>query len=202
MSKKTQDQAPAKPGRPRSEATRLAILKAAREILDEAGPLRVTVEAVASRAGVGKPTIYRYWSNAQELSMTALMDGAPESASEPATAKEAAIEALTAQVASVVHRFASQRGRQAALLMATAETDSELAKAFRNRVILSSRNEGRAFLERAREQGELREDFSIDAALDLIYGPIFYRLLAGHAPLDEAFANEIVALALEGMKAR
>lgn len=202
MSKTTRNQAPARPGRPRSEATRLAILKAAREILDEAGPLRVTVEAVAARAGVGKPTIYRYWSNAQELSMTALMDGAPENAGDPAPVEDGAIEALTAQVASVVRRFASQRGRQAALLMATAEADSELAKAFRNRVILSSRNDGRALLERAIEEGEMRDDFSIETALDLIYGPIFYRLLAGHAPLDEAFANETVALALEGMKAR
>ncbi len=134
--------------------------------------------------------------------MTALMEGAPEGASDPATGEVGAIEALTAQVASVVQRFASRRGRQAALLMATAEADSELAKAFRNRVILSSRNEGKVYLKRAIEEGDLRGDVAIETALDLIYGPIFYRMLAGHAPLNEAFANEIVALALEGMKAR
>ena len=48
-------------GRPRSEAARQAILQAARELLADGGPGAVTMEAVAARAGVGKPTVYRWW---------------------------------------------------------------------------------------------------------------------------------------------
>lgn len=201
MTNRNEDQARARPGRPRSEAARKAILSAAAEILDESGLARVTVEAVANRAGVGKPTIYRYWSNAQELSMAALMERGPPGAPK-ISGDGAPIEALKEQVASVVRRFSSKRGRQAAQLMASAEADSELAKAFRNRVILSSRDAGRTLLEQAMEEGALQPDIQIETALDLIYGPIFYRLLTGHAPLDEAFAADLVGLALRGLESR
>ena len=64
-----------KPGRPRSERARQAILRSAFDLLQEVGPTRLTVEAVAARAGVGKPTIYRYWANAQDLAMAAMSVG-------------------------------------------------------------------------------------------------------------------------------
>ena len=79
------------------------------------------------------------------------------------------------------------------------ESDSELAKAFRNQVILASREEGRALLVRAIKDGTLAKTLDAEIALDLIYGPLFYRLLAGHAPLDEAFAGAVVDLALSGL---
>ena len=55
-------------------------MDATRELLEQRGVAGVTVEAVAARAGVGKPTIYRYWSNAQELAMAAVMESAADEA--------------------------------------------------------------------------------------------------------------------------
>ena len=118
----------------------------------------------------------------------------------PASEKPgSALEALRAQVRGVAATFKTRRGRQAAQLMATAESDSALAKAFRNQVILASREEGRALLVRAIKDGTLAKTLDAEIALDLIYGPLFYRLLAGHAPLDEAFAGAVVDLALSGL---
>ena len=62
-----------RPGRPPSDAARHAILEAAHRILMTDGLGRLTIERVAAEAGVGKPTIYRTWTNAQELAMAAFM---------------------------------------------------------------------------------------------------------------------------------
>ena len=83
-------------------------------------------------------------------------------------------------------------------MIAAAENDSEIAKAFRNQVILQSREEGRALLSRAALAGEIKDGLDLEVALDLIYGPIFYRLLVGHRPLDHAFTDGLLAMFLEG----
>ena len=110
-----------------------------------------------------------------------------------------AVSDLTLQLEKVVAIFTAKRGRQMAQMVAASEQDSELSKLFRNTVILKSRDEGRAILERAIAEGHLRANLKIEIALDMIYGPLFYRLLVGHAPLDDAFASDLVATALKGL---
>lgn len=184
-------------GRPRSEKARRAILDAANEILADRRPGRLTIEAVAMKAGVGKPTIYRYWPNARALEMAAMLElPAPDTS---VHAGGSAVSDLTLQLEKVVAIFAAKRGRQMAQMVAASEQDSELSKLFRNTVILKSREEGRTILERAIAEGQLRADLKIETALDMIYGPLFYRLLVGHAPLDDAFASDLVATALKGL---
>ncbi len=185
------------PGRPRSENARRAILDAAFAMMNEAGG-RVTMEAVAARAGVGKPTIYRYWPNARALEMAAMLEQ-----SSPSTAIKIGGDAtadLRAQLAKVVATFATPRGRQTAQMLATATPDSELLKIFRNQFILKSREEGRAILERGISKGSVRPDIAIEAALDMIYGPVFYRLLVGHAPLDGGFVDDLLDAVLAGLR--
>lgn len=161
---------------------------------------RLTIEAVAARAGVGKPTIYRYWNNAQELAMATFLSR-PDV--EPvAAAHRSARAALKTHMRSVVAAFATSRGRQITLTMASSDPDSELAKAFRTQIILKSRETGRALLEAGARSGELRSDGLIEAVLDMIYGPIFYRLLAGHAPLDDGFSDSIVDIVFDGISIR
>ncbi|MGD1932901.1 MAG: TetR/AcrR family transcriptional regulator [Candidatus Phaeomarinobacter sp.] len=189
-----------KRGRPRSAKAEAAILKAARELLDEAGPARLTIEAVATRARVGKPTIYRYWANARELAMAALMARMPERAGMKTS--QSAIADLRTHVRGLIARFATTRGRQSALMLATAERDSEMFKAFRNQVVMTGREEGRAILLRAIAAGEVNVDMPLETLLDLVYGPIFFRLLTVHAPLTQDFADEIVATLVEGVSTR
>jgi AcrR family transcriptional regulator len=188
---------PARRGRPRSEEARRAILGAAYELLSAQGPGRLTVEAVAAKAGVGKPTIYRYWPNARALEMAAMLEQpAPDT---NVQAGQSAVTDLQAQLEKVVAIFAEKWGRRMTQMIAASEPDSELSKQFRNTVILRCREEGRAILQRAITERHVRSDINTEVALDMIYGPLFYRLLVGHAPLDPAFAKDLVVTALAGL---
>jgi AcrR family transcriptional regulator len=187
-----------RPGRPRSEDARRAILAAAFAMLQEHGAGRVTIDAVASRAGVGKPTIYRYWPNARALEMAAMLEQPSPDTTVQAGAD--AIADLRSQLFKVVHAFANPRGRQTAQMLASAAPDSEISKLFRNQFILKSREEGRAILARAIVEGLVRADLHMEAALDMIYGPFFYRLLVGHAPLDQKFASDLVEAVMTGIR--
>ncbi|MGJ4953325.1 TetR/AcrR family transcriptional regulator [Bradyrhizobium sp. HKCCYLS20291] len=180
-------------GRPPSEAARRKALHAAHDILMSEGFGRLTIDAVAARSGVGKPTIYRHWANAGELAMAALM---LDPAGESDDSSRALADRLRAQLRALVTAFATTRGRQIALALAASDPDSEMTKAFRNRVILSSREAGRRLIRDAVARREVSELPDIETVLDMIYAPVFYRLLAGHLPLDRAFADSLVTRSL------
>jgi len=197
MSQEPDDTSTPKRGRPRSEAARQAILRTAHDMLVAEGLGRLTIEAVAERAHVGKPTIYRYWKNAQELAMAALMTEQP--GAEPASGAGRTRDSLLQQMDNLLAVFATPRGRQIALTMAAAEPDSEIAKAFRNRVMLEQREAGRTILRDAQAAGEIRQDMDMEAVLDMLYAPVFYRLLVGHQPLTAAFGRDVVDTMLRAL---
>ncbi len=191
----SQDQtSPRGRGRPPSKAARKKALLTARDILLSEGFGRLTIEAVAARSGVSKPTIYRNWANAGELAMAALM-------ADPSARTDMAGRSLAASLRSQMHAlvtaFATTRGRQIALTLAASDPESEMAKAFRNRVILSSREAGRQLIGDAVSRSEIAGPADIETVLDMIYAPVFYRLLVGHLPLDIAFADNLVNQALD-----
>jgi len=95
--------------------------------------------------------------------------------------------------------FAQPVGRTVARMIAAADDDSELSKAFRNHFIVARREEGRALLLRAIELGEIRTGLDVETALDMIYGALFFRLLLVHAPLNDTLAEQIIAEALRGL---
>ncbi|AXQ30195.1 TetR/AcrR family transcriptional regulator [Solimonas sp. K1W22B-7] len=197
--KSAQTAVPAARGRPRNPQTRVAILRAARELMEQGGPAAVTMEAVAARAGVGKPTVYRWWPDRHAVSMAALMEVQPDA--RPARRARSVAQALQQQLAEVVDTFATRTGRNVATMIAAADSGTELSKAFRNHFVLARREEGRRLLLEGIAAGELRRDLELEAALDLLYGPLFFRLLLGHAPLDAAFAKQLLKDWLRGCAA-
>jgi hypothetical protein len=110
-----------------------------------------------------------------------------------------AVAALRAQLHEVARVFSAPLGRSVTMMIAAADQETELSKAFRNHFILARRNDGRAFLARAMSNGEIRKDLDVDVALDLIYAPVFYRLLMGHAPLTALFIDDVLNMALQGL---
>src|SRR6478735_4501438 len=155
-------------GRPRDPRTRAAILTAARALLERGGLTAVTIEAIAAKAGVSRPTIYRYWPNAPAVAMAAFLDASGEPAA--AKASRSSLAALRAQLHAVADAFAAPAGRSVAAMVAAAQSETELAKAFRNEFIARNR----------------------DATLDLVFGPLFYRLLMGHAPITRRFVDQLL----------
>jgi AcrR family transcriptional regulator len=189
---------PATRGRPRSETARAKILAAARALLEERGLPGLTVEGIAGRAGVGKPTIYRHWPNAQAVAMDAFLEGTETD--EAKSGRGLALPALRRQLAGIAAAFVSPAGRSTAAMIAAAQNDSELAKVFRNRFIMKSREAGRALLLQAIDENELRAGADLEVALDVIYAPLFFRLLIGHGQLDRSFTDALLDLALEGLR--
>jgi AcrR family transcriptional regulator len=192
--------APRRRGRPRSEHGRQAILRAARELLEAGGPGAVTMEAVAERAGVGKPTLYRWWPDRHAVAMAALMDtDAPRG---PVRANVPALTALRKELVRIAERFSTPSGRHIATLLTAADQDSELSKSFRNHFVLARRAEGKVLLQQAIRNGELRRGVALEVALDLLYGALFFRLLMGHAPLDASFVKRLLSEVLRGLSSR
>jgi AcrR family transcriptional regulator len=185
-------------GRPRSLAVKAAILSAARALLQEGGPGAVTMEAVAERAKVGKPTVYRAFPDRYAVTMAALMT---EEAAPAARRTRSALADLAAALRAIAERFTTVTGRHVTALLAAADSDSELSKSFRNHFVLARRAEGRALLERAKAEGSVRADLDLEVALDLLYGPLFFRLLVGHATLDADFVERVLAEARRGFDA-
>lgn len=202
MKNLSSETSPPKPkrGRPRDGAARKKILEAAAALLSEGGLGLVTMEAIAVRAGVGKPTIYREWPNAQAVAMAAFLESAEPVAGGKTT--RGPLDALRQQLRKIAGVFATRAGRNTAMMIAAAQNDSELAKVFRNHFIMTSREEGRLLLSAAVQSGALRADLDLEAALDLIYAPLYFRLLIGHGPLDGAFTDAVLENALDGLRAR
>ena len=130
--------------------------------------------------------------------MEALVSTAPDATPDPALPPEAALEA---QLARLCESFATTRGRQITLALASADPESEFTRAFRNRVILSARARGRSLIEAAIATEHLAPPDDIETLLDMIYAPLFLRILAGHRPLDPAFAAALARAAFTLLRA-
>jgi AcrR family transcriptional regulator len=192
------DHTPRTRGRPRDQGARTEVLAAARVLLEEGGLTAVTMDRLAARTGVGKPTIYRSWPNAHAVALDALLQSAALMPS--VRESDAPLKDLRKQLRKIAALFSTTTGRSVALMIAAAQSETELSKVFRHRFMLASREEGRRLLTRAIEAGEVRAKIDMEAALDLIYAPLFFRLLVGHGALDRKFVDSILDHALEGLK--
>jgi AcrR family transcriptional regulator len=188
------------PGRPRSERARRAILRAANELLEGEGFAAVTVEAIAERAGVSKATVYRGWPNKAAVVMDGFFSTVSSEVPFPHTGH--AREDIRLHMRRLTEAFSGKIGRTVAVLIAEGQADPELAEALRSRWLSVRRTEARKILELGIECGELREDLDPEVAVDILYGPIYYRLLVGHAPLDENFADALADQIFAGLGAR
>ena len=190
-------QAPSSParGRPRDPRTRAAILAAARALLDRGGLTAVTIEAIAQKAGVSRPTIYRYWPNAPAVAMTAFL----EASSEPAAsrASRSPVTALRAQLHALADALAAPTGRSVAAMVAAAQSETELSKAFRDEFITRNRDATRQLLERCVKEKQVPGPKDMELALDLVFGPLFFRLLMGHAPITRGFVDQLLEALLK-----
>jgi AcrR family transcriptional regulator len=185
-------------GRPRSEKARGAILEAAAELLLEQGLTAVSMDAVAARAGVSKATIYRWWPTKETLALDALYH---EWAGVPPPQDTGSLRGELLGLLRPWARLASRRpyGRAIAALLTEAQTDPAFAHQYRTRFVQPRREQARAIFRRAIERGEIPADTKIEVALDLLYGPIYHRLLHGHAPLNDRFVRDVIDTALNGI---
>lgn len=188
------------PGRPRSEQARAAILTATLHLLEQVGFSDLSIEAVAARAGVGKTTIYRWWPTKAVLVADAFMSSVIRETRFPDTGSVR--EDLRAQMQRIAAIFRGPRGRILRSLIGGGQSDPELIEAFRNRWLLPRRLEAIGILQRARDRGELSSDIDGNMLLDTLYGPLYFRMLAGHGPLSNAFIDHVCDTVMDGVMSR
>lgn len=182
----------------RSQRTHRAILSAASELLEEVGYANLTIQAIADRARVSNKTIYRWWSNKAAVVMEAFAVATADIVTIPDTGSLQADLLAFIQAAFVAHQTL-KFGATMASLVAAIQTDPTLATAFREQFITQRRDAVREILEQAIKRGELLAPPDVEVVIDSVYGPIFYRLLIGHAPLDNQFAEALVNQLLIGV---
>ena len=197
VSRSGRDQPRARPGRPRSEQTRVAVLRATSELMHEVGVRGMTTEQIASRSGASKATIYKWWPSKYAVAVDALLSEMLVEADDPDTGS--AGEDFRVTLRGLVRFYASPSGRVYAQLIGEAQSDPLIAAELRDRLVGSRRRLVRAIWDRGVARGELRPDVDPEAAIDLVFGPAVYRLVAGHAPLDDAAADAIVDAAIRGL---
>ena len=191
---------PTRPGRPRSESRRTAILAAAGELMLEGGLAAATMEAIAARARVGKATIYKWWPSRGAVALEGFMVKAADSWSLPEGAS--APDALRVLATSAVRLFAgTPAGQLMRALAADAQSQPEIAVAMREQWFGPRRAVAAEIIRQGIENGELRGDLDLAATLDLVFAPVYYRLLFSHEPLDEEFAAHSIEQVLHGIAA-
>ncbi|MEX0281504.1 MAG: TetR/AcrR family transcriptional regulator [Arenibacterium sp.] len=182
-----------KRGRPLSQEARQRALHAAAEILNSKGLDALTIESVASRSGTGKPTLYRHWANALELGMDALMQEFVPPL--PSNLESTPRAALMRQLDRTIEMLAPPRGTQIVKALANRDNTSEIAKRFRAHVLEKSRAAARDILERFVARGDLLAPKDMELLLDVLFAPLFYRVLMGDIPLDKALPAQLVDIA-------
>lgn len=189
-----------RPGRPRSEQARRAILRSTLQLLGETGFSDFSIEEVAERAGVGKATVYRWWLNKGALIADAFAGSTTTKLRFPDTGSLATD--MSQQMRQLVKVFSSPQGRIVSAILAAGQEDEELIAAFRERFLMPRRREAYATLRRGMRRGELRKDIDPDLLLDSLYGPIYMRFLIQHARMTPQFVNSLCALVLGGARPR
>jgi hypothetical protein len=121
--------------------------------------------------------------------------GAAESPRRP----DAPLEALTDQLHRMAALFTSSAGRTIAAMLVSGHGETELSRALRLTFVQAGRDEGRALLHQAIAAGRIRAGVDLELALDLIYGPIFYRLTMGHGSIDAGFVEALLREVLAGI---
>jgi AcrR family transcriptional regulator len=188
------------PGRKRDETTRDAILKAAFDMIDAEGYRGFTIEGVAARSGAGKTTIYRWWPTKEDLAFDALLREFSTSLNETEeNYPDSVIEGIKLYLHRLGESFNGKPGKVLASFVGGGQCQVSAADRFRERFLVPRREKGRMALQKGIATGELRADIDIDAALDALISPFFFRLLWRTGPFDQQWTDRIIDTVIHGL---
>jgi AcrR family transcriptional regulator len=186
----------ARTGRPRSERARIAVLHAVDDLLEETGYAGLTMKGIAERAGVGRQTVYRWWSTKAEVLFEATMiDAGKELFVAPGPSTLAELTAYAERVAAFL--TASQAGAAYCALVGEAQHDPAVAAMMSTATLFDSAAE--PVLARAVQRGDLPAGTDVAAATALLAGPLlFRRFTGGQLPQPRAHAGAVLAALTAG----
>ena len=188
----------ARKGRPPSEmaASHAAIMDAAYALLQKKSVRDLTMEEVAKRARVGKPTLYKWWPTKATLVLAMLCERMAPNLEKPTVLT--AEESLRFRVRRLIGAFNGRFGKIVAGLIAEGQSEPAIRQAFFDRWVSPRRTATIADLQRGKNTGELRSDTEPELLNDAIFGAIYYRFLLRSAPLTRRFGEELVQQVIRG----
>jgi len=193
------DPAPSRVGRPRSEQSRSAVLRATSDLMREVGLRAMTTDEIGLRSGVSKATIYKWWPNKYAVAIDAFLSEMNTESGDPDTGSADMDFRLVLR--GIMRFYSGRSGRIFAQLIGEAQVDPGVATELHDHLMQTRRNVGRTIWDRGVARGDLRPDIDREIAIDLIFGPAMYRLMAMDAPLDPATADAVVDAAMRGLAA-
>jgi len=196
MSQVTDTQEKKQRGRPAgaSAVSHDRILDAVQSLLEEKSIKDLTIEEVSRRADVGKPTIYKWWPTKMSLVLDLFQNRIMITAevSDRGTFEESVV----ARIQDLISRLNGFSGKVSREIIAAGQSDPGVLDQYREICVRDSRASMNILIQRAKADGQIREDVDPDLLTDLIYGPIYYRLLIAHLPLDGDYGRDVVQRAL------
>jgi AcrR family transcriptional regulator len=166
------------------------ILDAVQAVLQEKSFKELTMEEVARRAGVGKPTLYKWWPSKIALVLDLFQERLVASLAVPEYLTTE--EKIRAQVLELIRLLGGFYGKIAREIIAEGQSDNNALRQYREIYLSRRRAYTLHWIETAKASGEIRKDIDPEMLVDLIYGPIYYRLLIGHQPLTAEFGSKLV----------
>lgn len=196
MQDNDENKKPMRKGRPRSEKSRKAILKATNALLLHSSVPDLSIEAIAKKAKVGKTTIYRWWPNKTSVVMDALMSQPGLQKPLPTPSNNA--EAVKMQLDKLIYLLDSKNGQIIAQLFSEAQSDEESQKIFNDNFLGPLIDAIEYSVTQGQEDGEFSKKFDSKMVVDMLCGPIFFRLMSHGQDFDDQFSenfpNDIVRL--------
>ena len=177
-----------------------AVMHAVYALLQKKSVRSLTMEEVAKRARVGKPTLYKWWPTKAALVLAMLTERMARNLEKPTNVT--AEESLRLRVRSLIHAFRGPFGKIVAGLIAEGQSDPAFRLAFFDRWVSPRRSATIADLERAKSAGELRSDTQSNVLNDAIFGAVYYRFLLGSGPFTRRFGDELVEQVIRGHRVR
>ena len=187
-------------GRPRSERSRRAILDAAAKLLSERGYADITIEGVAAEAGVGKTTIYRWWSTKAAIYIDLYSELAAQIVPPPDTGSVERDLAILVQGAFKLYRDTAA-GVALAGIVAEAQSNATVSNIVRAQFVPSRRDVTLTILRRAAKRGEIPAHLDLDVVSELITGAVWFYLLVGDGALTARRATQLVRTIMGGIPA-
>ncbi|MFC8075171.1 TetR/AcrR family transcriptional regulator [Streptomyces sp. NPDC057307] len=175
-----------------------AIMRTALELGQEIGYAKLSIEAIAARAGAGKHTIYRRWPSKGALFLDSLLSLHESSLDYPDTGD--VVADLRTQIHAAVDLLANPPfGPLFRALVGEAQYDPQVAAALNERFITPQAAMTVARLRTARDQGQLSPTFDLSLAMSILSGPLYFQFLITQEPLTHAYVDRVLAALFTGM---
>ena len=186
-------------GRPRSDKAERAVIAAAYQILVEQGLGKFSIDAVATRSGVARTTIYRRWPTKGILAIASFLEAFRSKLVYADSGS--AVADLHAIVGSLAAALSGPDGRVAASVIAEAQSDSETRRLFVEQFVEPLRAETTVMLRRGIANGQFRADLDLATVIEAEVGAIYLRLLLGQ-PLAPDWVDRLADTLLTGCLAK